>query len=141
MHGNITFQMYNEFRISLNQASIIIAIDTMRKCLEFALSIWPYLSIRKYLDGNWNELKNKHSYIHIKLFGYGGLSAPCIALCSSVFYFGSIEPNKWINQSDNRVKLMSTLATYTIASLRLWRGNQSMQSFTFKSVQSFIKSI
>lgn len=71
---------------------------------------------------------------------YGGLAAPCIALYLSVCVFGSVAPNKWINQSDNRVKLMSTLATYNRFSSTLKR--KSIDAIAYiKSGQSFIKSI
>lgn len=68
------FKCITSIRISLNQASIIIAIDTIRKCLPF-VDMAGFIN-NKISKRNWKELlkrsKKKHNY---KLEPGGGLLA------------------------------------------------------------------
>lgn len=125
------------FCILLNRASIIIAIDTIRKCSAFT-SIWPYLSdeistenlqtkVQTYQPYNINcdQLQIRPDQINSRP---GGL-VNCVTFWSM---------NQQMNQSicSNRVKLMSTLATCNCF-VWLWRGNQSMQSFTLNQANHY----
>lgn len=136
-HNHRSFEMHNEFRILLNRASIIIAIDTIRKCSAFT-SIWPYLSdeistenlqtkVQTYQPYNINcdQLQMRPDQINSRP---GGL-VNCVTFWSM---------NQQMNQSicSNRVKLMSTLATCNCF-VWLWRGNQSMQSFTLNQANHY----
>lgn len=132
--GELYSEQRNEFRISLNQASIIIAINTIRKYV-------PFFDMTAFIKCK-NRRKCKHTHTHkhkhkqskrIEFSLATSLRRWSIQLhCFGRWIY------KWINQSDNRVKLMPTLATWNCFHSTYADGNLSMQSFTIKSGQSLL---
>lgn len=133
--GELYSEQRNEFRISLNQASIIIAINTIRKYVPF-FDMTAFIKCK-----NRRKCKHTHSQTQTqaqtveenRIFRATSLRRWSFQLhCFGRWIY------KWINQSDNRVKLMPTLATWNCFHSTYADGNLSMQSFTIKSGQSLL---
>lgn len=97
-------------------------------------SIWPHWYQQSNINGNWKNFKRpnrmKRNYTLDTSCSGGLFHRNCILLVD--------EPNKWINQSDNRVKLMSTLATIQSFHFDFEEKINWCNRFTIKSGQSFI---
>lgn len=88
------------------------------------------------------EPKNKYNYIHIKLFATVvslHRTLHCIVIVCLCVCFILVA----LNQTNESIKAIIESSwcqhlPHTIVSLRLWRGNQSMQSFTLNQANHLL---